>query len=78
MRCLRCDRCGAVYDESNTNAKGTNFVMIADVAISPVQSPQKVVYMLEGVPVMPMDICPACAEDFKRWFGRGGMGVFEK
>lgn len=78
MDVKKCDRCGAIYDiDFGKNARGCNFVLITDESISPLLIPRKVCFMLEGAPVRPMDICPVCAEDFKKWFERMGKRVTE-
>lgn len=73
MDVKKCDRCGAIYGRDyEKNARGSNFLLITDESISPVLFPQKVCFRLDGAPARPMDICPGCAESFKRWFGTVG------
>ena len=76
MDVKRCDRCGLVYDyDFGKNARGTSFLLITDETITQIRDGYKYVYMLEGAPTRVMDICPVCAEDFKKWFERMGKRV---
>lgn len=78
MDVKRCDRCGLVYDyDFGKNARGTSFLLITDETISQLRDRSKICYMLEGTPTRVMDICPVCAEDFKKWFERMGRQVTE-
>ena len=78
MDVKKCDRCGAIYGmDFGKNARETNFLLLTDESISPVLFPQKVCFRLDGAPARTLDICPGCAEDFKRWFERMGKRVTE-
>ena len=78
MNVKRCDRCGLVYDyDFGKNAKGTSFLLITDETIDKLRDRGKIYYMLDGAPTRVMDICPVCAEDFKKWFERMGKRVTE-
>ena len=78
MDVKQCDRCGAIYGmDFKKNTRGSNFLLITDESIRPVLFPQKVCFRWEGAPARTLDICPGCAEDFKRWFERMGKRVTE-
>lgn len=60
------------------NERGTNFLLLTDESITTTHfSERKTVFMLEGAPTNAKDICPGCAEDFKRWFGQYGKCLRE-
>ena len=76
MDAKRCDRCGAIYDyDYGKNERGTGFLLITDDTINKLRCEH--VFLLDGAPTRVMDICPVCAEDFKKWFERMGKRVTE-
>lgn len=76
MDAKRCDRCGLVYDyDFRKSARGTSFLLLADETITQFMDRSKICYMLDGAPTRVMDICPVCAEDFKKWFEHMGKRV---
>lgn len=78
MDAKRCDRCGLVYDyDFRKSARGTSFLLLADETITQFMDRSKICYMLDGAPTRVMDICPVCAEDFKKWFEHMGKRVTE-